>query len=109
MIASCIMMKTFIDNAWYVKKFVITEATYTHNGKKDLNFDINKFKKFKDKIDYIIVDKQLPDVRELSENDQQKSEKKINIERNGKRLFSKRKLKNGLKYLDQMILLLSVI
>ena len=28
----------------FVKKFVITEATYTHNGsKKKLNFDINKF------------------------------------------------------------------
>ena len=28
----------------YVKKFVITEATYTHNGaKKKLKFDINQF------------------------------------------------------------------
>ena len=28
----------------YVKKFIITEATYTHNGtKKKLNFNINKF------------------------------------------------------------------
>ena len=45
----------------YVKKFVITEATYTHNGsKKKLNFDIQKFSKFKNKIEYIIVDKQPP-------------------------------------------------
>ena len=36
----------------YVKKFVIAEATYTHNGSpKKLRFDINKFKKFRDKID----------------------------------------------------------
>ena len=43
----------------FVKKFVITEATYTHNGnKKKFNFDINNFKKFKDKINYIVVDKQ---------------------------------------------------
>ena len=29
----------------FVKKFVITEATYNHNGnKKKLNFDINNFK-----------------------------------------------------------------
>jgi Glycosyltransferase family 17. len=43
----------------FVKKFVITEATYTHNGtKKKLNFDINKFKKFKDKITYIVVENQ---------------------------------------------------
>ena len=39
----------------FVKKFVITEATYTHNGTpKKLNFDIKKFKKFKDKIIYIV-------------------------------------------------------
>tara|TARA_B100000886_G_scaffold312673_1_gene248794 strand:+ start:3102 stop:3977 length:876 start_codon:yes stop_codon:yes gene_type:complete len=43
----------------FVNKFVITEANYTHNGnKKKLNFDINKFKKFKDKIIYIVVDRQ---------------------------------------------------
>ena len=39
----------------YVSKFIITEATYTHNGtKKKLRFDINNFKKFKDKIKYIL-------------------------------------------------------
>ena len=48
----------------YVKKFVITEATYTHNGaKKNLRFNIEKFKKFKDKIIYIVVDKQPPDIQ----------------------------------------------
>ena len=50
----------------YVKKFVITEATYTHNGtKKKLNFDINQFPKFKDKITYIVVDKQPPNILDL--------------------------------------------
>ncbi len=54
----------------FVKKFVITEATYTHNGtKKKLNFDINKFKKFKDKITYIVVDKQPDNILELSNDD----------------------------------------
>ena len=54
----------------YVKKFVITEATYTHSGiKKKLRFDINNFKKFKDKINYIVVDKSPPNILELSEND----------------------------------------
>ena len=44
----------------FVDKFVITEATYMHNGKpKKLNFDINKYSKFKDKIIYIIVDNPL--------------------------------------------------
>jgi len=41
----------------YVKKFVITESTFLHSGKeKKLNFDLKKFKKFKDKIVYIVVD-----------------------------------------------------
>tara|TARA_Y100000590_G_C15600590_1_gene969873 strand:+ start:94 stop:927 length:834 start_codon:yes stop_codon:yes gene_type:complete len=54
----------------YVDKFVITEATYMHNGKpKKLNFDINKFSKFKDKIIYIIVDQPPPDLFEIHESD----------------------------------------
>ena len=57
-----------LDN--YVKKFVITEATYTHNGtKKKLRFDINKYKKFKDKIIYIVVDNQPPNILQLEDSD----------------------------------------
>ena len=64
----------------FVKKFVITEATYTHNGsKKKLNFDINKFKRFKDKIVYIVVDKHPPNILDIKENDteDQRGEKLI--------------------------------
>ena len=40
-----------------VDKFIICEATRDHAGnKKILNFDKEKFSKFKDKIEYIIVD-----------------------------------------------------
>ena len=40
----------------FVDKFVIAEATKDHTGRdKKLNFDINNFSKFKDKINYIIV------------------------------------------------------
>ena len=54
----------------YVDKFVITEATYMHNGKsKKLNFDINKYSKFKDKIIYIVVDTPPPDLFEIKESD----------------------------------------
>ena len=64
----------------FVNKFVITEATYTHNGsKKKLNFDIRKFQKFKDKIDYIVVDNQPNNILQLSDKDtkDQKGEKLI--------------------------------
>ena len=41
----------------YVDKFIIAESTKDHTGKdKKLNFNINNFSKFKDKINYIIVD-----------------------------------------------------
>ena len=40
----------------YVDYFVISESTKTHQGKeKEINFDINKFKKFKHKIKFIIA------------------------------------------------------
>ena len=58
----------------YVDKFIITEATYMHNGsEKKLNFDINKFKKFKDKITYIVVDEPPPGLLLLNENDTEES------------------------------------
>ncbi len=41
----------------FVDKFVIVEATTDHSGKKkNLNFNLDKFHLFKDKIRYIIVD-----------------------------------------------------
>jgi beta-1,4-mannosyl-glycoprotein beta-1,4-N-acetylglucosaminyltransferase len=41
----------------YFDKFIICEAKYTHSGeKKKLNFDINKFSEFKNKIVYLTLD-----------------------------------------------------
>ncbi len=41
----------------YVEKFVIVESKFSHSGKpKPLNFDINNFKKFKDKIKYLVIE-----------------------------------------------------
>ena len=40
-----------------VDKFIIAEATRDHSGnEKKLNFDIKNFSKFKDKIQYLIID-----------------------------------------------------
>tara|TARA_B100001093_G_C26775207_1_gene992011 strand:+ start:696 stop:1574 length:879 start_codon:yes stop_codon:yes gene_type:complete len=42
-----------------VDKFIVTESTYSHSGeKKKLNFDINNYPKFKDKIIYVVIDKE---------------------------------------------------
>jgi beta-1,4-mannosyl-glycoprotein beta-1,4-N-acetylglucosaminyltransferase len=41
----------------YVDEFIIAEATMDHAGnEKKLNFDIKKFVKFKDKINYLVVE-----------------------------------------------------
>ena len=61
----------------YVDKFVITEATYMHSGEpKKLVFDINKFSKFRDKIIYIVVDEQPPDILKINETDNDEQDTK---------------------------------
>ena len=83
----------------YVKKFVITEATYTHNGtKKKLNFDINQFKKFKDKITYIIVDEEPPNIMELEENEpKHKRGEKLILNGMARDYFQRENLSKGIK------------
>ena len=87
----------------YVKKFVITEATYTHNGsKKKLNFNIQNFIKFKDKIEYIIVDQQPPSIKEINKNDAAEiSEEKLILNGMARDYYQRECLKKGLKNLDK--------
>ena len=41
----------------FIDKFIIVESMFTHSGKKrELIFDIKKFPKFKDKINYLVVE-----------------------------------------------------
>ena len=52
-----------------VDKFIVTESTYSHSGeKKKLNFDINNYPKFKDKIIYVIIDKEPEGIVEENNN-----------------------------------------
>ena len=42
-----------------VHKFVVIESTYSHSGKKKkLNFDINNYPKFEDKIIHVVIDRE---------------------------------------------------
>ena len=48
----------------YVDYFVIVESSFTHKGdKRDLKFNHQKFKKFKDKLIYITYDEEPPKIR----------------------------------------------
>ena len=83
----------------YVKKFIITEATYTHKGaKKKLQFDINNFKKFKDKITYIIVDQEPDNILELFEDDaKEKRAEKLILNGMSRDYYQREMLHKGLE------------
>ena len=54
----------------YVDKFVIVESKFTHSGKKrNLLFDINKFKLFKDKISYFVLDHEPNGIEAVNDKD----------------------------------------
>ena len=66
-----------------VDKFIVTESTYSHSGlKKKLNFDIKNYPKFKDKIQYIVIDKEPDGIVEennIPENQRANSLKRIEL------------------------------
>ena len=66
----------------YVDKFIVIEAKHTHSGnEKKLNFEINNFKKFKNKIIYKVIENQPKGVIEINKDDDpgiQSSNKRMN-------------------------------
>tara|TARA_B100000900_G_scaffold413602_1_gene438002 strand:- start:230 stop:1114 length:885 start_codon:yes stop_codon:yes gene_type:complete len=71
----------------YVDKFVVSEAVFTHSGNiKEIKFDVNNFKKFKDKIIHVIVEKDPVDQIQKNSNDPRikrlNSIKRIEFQRN---------------------------
>ena len=94
----------------YVDYFVIVESSFTHKGdNKNLMFNHNKFEKFKNKIIYLVYDKQPKGIEAVNENDSEneKSRKYIlnaALRENGQRNF----IQNGLiKAEDNDIILIS--
>ena len=65
----------------YVDKFVVCEAKFSHAGKeKKLNFDINNFAKFKDKIIYIVLENEPADL--IYDDDKKTLESSKNLRTN---------------------------
>ena len=47
----------------YVSKFIVVESTFSHSGeKKELHFNINDYPKFKEKIEYIVIENEPVDL-----------------------------------------------
>ena len=96
----------------HVTKFVVVESKFTHSGeKRNLLFDINKYSKFKNKINYIILENEPSNLEVINDSDtaDKKNSKYImnalkreNYQRNG--------ITNGLKEAsaDDLILISDV-
>ena len=77
----------------YVDKFIVTEATYMHSGKsKKLNFDINKFSKFKEKIIYNVIEKQPSNLVSINKEDDKETTGKKLINNSNKREHYQREM-----------------
>ena len=96
----------------HVTKFVVVESKFTHSGeKRNLLFDINKYSKFKNKINYVILENEPSNLEIINDSDtaDKKNSKYImnalkreNYQRNG--------ITNGLKEAspDDLILISDV-
>ena len=84
----------------FVDYFVIVESIFTHKGeKRDLKFNINKFKKFESKIVYLVYDQEPSQIEKIVSKDteDEKSRKYIMnalFRENAQRNFINRALNN---------------
>ena len=63
----------------FVDKFVICESKFSHSGRsKKLNFDINNYKKFKDKIIYLVIENEPEGLKEIQNNKISSTIKRMN-------------------------------
>ena len=93
----------------HVKKFIITESTFLHSGKeKKLKFDYKNFKKFKDKITYIVVDAPPPGIQDINPDDDVLVKNKKILDNSLKRENNQRnKLIDGLSNAQENDIILS--
>ena len=62
-----------------VHKFIVVESKFSHSGRsKKLNFDINNYKKFKDKIIYLVIENEPEGLREIQNNKISSTIKRMN-------------------------------
>ena len=80
----------------FVDKFVIVESKYSHRGEeRKPNFNINNFKKFKNKIDYILLEDNPKNLFEINKSDPKINEKII-INGNLREFYQRNSLMLGL-------------
>ncbi len=81
----------------YVDKFVIVESIYSHSGEKRApKFNFDNFKKFEDKIIYILLEKNPTNLFKIDKNDNRINEKII-INGNLREFYQRNSIGKGLK------------
>lgn len=79
----------------YVSKFIVVESTFSHSGKKkELNFNIDDYPKFKDKIIYLVIDHE---PKELIK------EENLELDSISKRLNSLKRIEQSYNYMAKGI------
>ena len=92
----------------FVDYFVIVESKYYHNGiERELIFDINDYKKFKDKIIYIVHDEIPSILKDVNSNDYKEIKTyKLNFNAHVRENDHRNKIMAGLKNADNNDLIL---
>ena len=81
----------------HVSKFIIVESKFTHSGeRRNLHFDINKYSKFKNKIEYFLLEEEPKNLFKIEKNDKLFNEKII-LNGNLREFFQRNSILLGLK------------
>ena len=80
-----------------VEKFIVVESLFTHSGnKKKLNFDISNYSKFKDKIIYLVIEKEPDNIKFPNDGNINSLDKRMNLE---KKYIFQQQLRQDYSYL----------
>jgi len=92
----------------FVDKFVIVESKFSHSGEaREPNFKLEKYKKYKEKIEYILLEENPSNLFQIKKNDPRRSEKII-INANLREFFQRNAIIQGLSEAkDNDIILIS--
>ena len=96
----------------HVTKFVVVESKFTHSGeKRNLLFDINKYSKFKNKINYIVLENEPENLETINDKDSiDKKNSKYIMNALKRENFQRNAISRGLKKVnpDDLILISDV-
>ena len=96
----------------YITEFIVVESKFTHSGeKRELSFDINKYSKFKNKINYIVLENEPENLETINDKDSiDKKNSKYIMNALKRENFQRNAISRGLKRVnpDDLILISDV-